>query len=115
LGDKIVNSITDRNQGVEKILEDVLKNTGLRYKKVNEKTFVILAEKTKYRSSADFIPVNISATTNYNAQKESPAALITGRVTANDGAPLSGVTVNVKGTTRGTSTNASGVFSIEAE
>src|SRR4029079_10958395 len=40
---------------------------------------------------------------------------ITGRVTNDKGEGLQGVSVTVKGTTRGTTTNATGSFSIDAE
>ena len=40
---------------------------------------------------------------------------ITGKVTSDKGDPLEGVSVSVKGTTRGTVTNSSGTFSIDAE
>ncbi|WP_247231845.1 SusC/RagA family TonB-linked outer membrane protein [Telluribacter sp. SYSU D00476] len=39
---------------------------------------------------------------------------VTGRVTADDGSPLPGVNIAVKGTTRGTTTNSEGTFSIAA-
>jgi hypothetical protein len=42
-------------------------------------------------------------------------AVITGKVTGENNAPLSGVSVQVKGTNKGTTTNAQGVFSINAE
>ena len=41
-------------------------------------------------------------------------AQITGTITDNNGNPMPGVSVVVKGTKRGTSTDASGKFSIEA-
>lgn len=40
---------------------------------------------------------------------------IAGKVTNEKGEPLDGVSITVKGTSRGTTTNSSGVFSIEAE
>ena len=43
-----------------------------------------------------------------------PAATITGRITGDSSQPLSGVAVQVKGTTRGTTTNEQGSFTIEA-
>ena len=43
------------------------------------------------------------------------AKIITGKVTNETGAPLVGVSVVVKGTSRGTTTNANGVFSIAAD
>ena len=39
---------------------------------------------------------------------------ITGKITDNNGAPLAGVSVKVKGTTRGVATNSAGTFSIQA-
>lgn len=45
----------------------------------------------------------------------SAAKVITGKVTNEAGDPLVGVSVIVKGTARGTTTNAAGVFSISAE
>ncbi len=44
-----------------------------------------------------------------------PAKVISGRVTSEAGDPLVGVSVLVKGTTRGTTTNSNGVFSISAD
>ena len=43
-----------------------------------------------------------------------PAVAISGKVTGEAGAPLSGVSVQVKGTTRGTTTSDQGTFTIEA-
>ena len=43
------------------------------------------------------------------------AKVITGRVTNEAGDPLAGVSVQVKGTSRGTTTNSNGVFSISAD
>jgi TonB-linked SusC/RagA family outer membrane protein len=43
------------------------------------------------------------------------AAPVTGRVTNENGEPMAGVSVLVKGTAKGTTTNAMGVFSISAE
>ncbi|MEP6844805.1 MAG: TonB-dependent receptor [Panacibacter sp.] len=42
-------------------------------------------------------------------------AIITGTVTGENNAPLSGVSVQVKGTNKGTTTNVQGVFSINAD
>ncbi len=44
-----------------------------------------------------------------------PARDISGKVTGDDGAPLSGVSVNVKGSNRGTATNEKGEYTINAE
>jgi hypothetical protein len=42
LSQKLVNPVLDDAQSIEKILDEVLKNTGLKYKKVSDNTFVIL-------------------------------------------------------------------------
>ncbi|SEW35465.1 TonB-linked outer membrane protein, SusC/RagA family [Chitinophaga arvensicola] len=42
------------------------------------------------------------------------AAPIQGKVTGNDGQPLQGVSIQIKGTTRGTLTNATGGFTLQA-
>ena len=49
-----------------------------------------------------------------NTQKQTQFSTITGKVVAADGTPVPGVSVTVKGARRGTSTNAAGAFSIEA-
>jgi TonB-linked SusC/RagA family outer membrane protein len=49
-----------------------------------------------------------------NGRKQSFFSVITGKVVAADGTPVAGVNVIVKGSKRGTSTNATGAFSIEA-
>jgi len=40
---------------------------------------------------------------------------VAGKVTDQNGAPLGGVTINIKGTTTGTSSNASGLFTLNAD
>src|SRR5215831_1433391 len=42
LATKVVNPVKDPGIAMEKILDDVLNNTGLKYKKVSDNTFVIL-------------------------------------------------------------------------
>jgi TonB-linked SusC/RagA family outer membrane protein len=52
---------------------------------------------------------------NEDATRQPVEKKITGKITDQNGAPLSGVTVTVKGTSKATSTNESGVFSITVE
>ena len=47
--------------------------------------------------------------------KKAAADPVAGKVTSADGKPVTGITVTVKGARRGTSTDASGVFTIEAK
>lgn len=116
LGNKLVNPMEGNNVNVEKILDQVLKNTGLKFKKINDKTFVILS-RTGGGTSVDPRPVNFAlagADILNELNSQAPQTIITGKVTASDGSPIAGVSVTVKGSKRGTSTNTSGVFSIEA-
>jgi TonB-linked SusC/RagA family outer membrane protein len=59
----------------------------------------------------EFQPVNESAA----AADPYVAKVLTGKVTTESGDPLAGVSVLVKGTSRGTTTNSNGVFSIAAD
>src|SRR6478672_5182215 len=56
------------------------------------------------------IPVVLLCSIKVSAQQTS----ITGTVTGENNTPLQGVSVNVKGSTKGTSTNAAGKFTISA-
>src|SRR5437773_3137768 len=44
-----VNPVKDQQASIEKILEEILNNTGLKYKKVSDNTFVILKTKEKVK------------------------------------------------------------------
>ncbi|MBS1564752.1 MAG: SusC/RagA family TonB-linked outer membrane protein, partial [Bacteroidetes bacterium] len=115
LGARMVNVVADTTATTEKLLEAILKDTGLKYKKVNDKTFVILQEKDRagldYSNHIDFT----AAETTKSGKPETPAAdPVTGKVTTPDGTPLANVSVTVKGTSRGTSTNNAGVFTLQA-
>lgn len=120
LGEKMVNPIDKEKENipVEKMLEQVLRNTGLKFKKINDKTFVILSKQSGATSAAEPRMVDFAqgvalaeVNTSVNA---SPEDVITGKVSGADGAGIPGVSVTVKGSPRGTSTNATGNFSIEA-
>ena len=117
LGNKPVNSVSiDEKTQTDKILDQALKNTGLKYKKVNPNTFVILQEKDNARK-IEAQPVNFQEGIEDHETSVTPmhvADVITGTVTDADGAPVAGVSVTIKGTSRGTVTNASGIFTIEA-
>ena len=117
LGTKVVNLVDNMNEEVEVILDKVLKNTGLTYKKINSTTFVILSLKDSKKSKAfieslsysDVIPV-VDLQSNFEAPKD----IITGKVVNKDGNGIAGISVTVRGKGRGTSTNSDGTFSIEA-
>ena len=115
LSTKIVNPVIDLQQSVETILDQMLKNTGLTFKKINAKTFVILLVKDSKtdKQSVDYSQNN-SDLNEISSKAVALEDIITGKITDKNGNPVSGVSVTVKGKSRGTSTNANGLFSIEA-
>ena len=103
------------NVPVEKILTQVLKNTGLYFKKVDDRTFVILDRK---RSAA---PIAFDTAGGQEFADEPAMAvagvapgLVTGFITAGDGKPLQGVSVTVEKTCKGTVTDLAGTFEVRA-
>ena len=118
LSNKIVNVIDNMNEDVEVILDKILKNTSLTYKKINPKTFVILSVKEAAVNKTEIL--SSSYTQMVPALNESSIKLttleeiITGKVVDKDGNPIPGVSVAVKGNSKGTFTNPNGSFSIEA-
>lgn len=119
LGSKPVNPVANSNAEIERILEQVLKNTGMKYKKVSENAFVILLSKENPKKVTNPDQVNFDEPQNENIPAGKTAAngvadQITGRITNSDGVPVIGVSVTVKGTRKGTSTNTNGEFSIQA-
>ena len=100
---------------IEKILNQVLKNTGLRYKKVDDRTFVILERRPEGPS------VVIDSVAGQESPNLSPVSagdgrrdFVTGHVLTSDGRYLQGVSVSVDGSNRGTATDLSGYFEIGA-
>jgi len=60
-------------------------------------------------------PVPVEAVEIQSDQIPSPPPPITGKITDNNGKPLEGATILVKGTNKGTKSDANGNFSIDAE
>lgn len=120
IGNKLVDPVKDVKGNVEKILDQLLQNTGLKYKKVSKNTFVILSVKENHKKTSDQTfsgpPQQLLSDENTASPGASKASFdpITGKVKAADGKPIAGVSVTVKGTSKGTSTNADGEFTIEA-
>jgi TonB-linked SusC/RagA family outer membrane protein len=109
LGDIMVQQPGDFLASTEQILEAILKNTGLAYKKINEQTFVILAAQAKSSANLSSLPGLQTI-----AGESVSTSIIAGKVTDKDNKPLAGVSVLVKGQQKGVSTNSAGVFAIEA-
>ena len=117
-GSKTVNVIADMQQPVDVILDKLLKNTGLTYKKVNSKTFVILSDKESEKNKTGLQGVGltqmVSGLNEMSGKLISIEDIISGKITDKNGDPVSRVSVTIKGKSKGTSTDANGVFSIEA-
>ena len=116
LNNKIVNKVDDMKGNIENILDKMLMNTGLTYKKINDNTYVIISSKESDNPPASLHKISF---TDSNAEIENkittvPADIITGKVADKDGNPIAGVSVTVKGKNKGTSTNNLGIFNIEA-
>jgi TonB-linked SusC/RagA family outer membrane protein len=93
-------SVNVHNASVESVLNECFKNQPLSYT-VLDKIIVVKAKK-----QIDLI--------NPVAVLPAPVSLIRGTVKDDNGNPLTGVSVVVKGTTKGTSTAIDGSFSIDA-
>ncbi len=117
LGSKLVNTVTELNESTEIILDKILKNTGLVYKKINGNTFVILSEEeaAKNRKSAGRLGYEPTMQGSKDNSLVAMADVITGKVIDKSGKPVAGVSVVVKGQKKGASTDNNGAFSIEAK
>lgn len=116
LGNTTVNTVEDMKENVEALLDKILNNTGLTYKKVNNNTFVIISKKDTDKPQANLHLVpglqTIASEQNGSTAQVAP---ITGKVTDKSGNGVAGVTVSIKGKKKAVSTDAGGNFAIDAE
>jgi TonB-linked SusC/RagA family outer membrane protein len=111
IGNKLVLPVKNSNEDVEKILDDLLLDTGLGYKKISANTYVIVKNEDRSKQKKDSrnsSMVDITVKENLS----STADPVKGRITTADGVALSGISVSVKGSNRGTVTNGNGEFTI---
>nr|WP_295934025.1 SusC/RagA family TonB-linked outer membrane protein [uncultured Dyadobacter sp.] len=124
----VVPSQIQSGQSIENKLNNILAPAGLRYKKVSKQTYLILtnAEDNKTgvqqpdESPTDLPPAMQQPTTaavQTNAPDPGPIGkaadkTISGVVKGDDGGVLPGVSVLIKGTTRGSTTDVNGRYSI---
>lgn len=83
--------INVQNAPITAVLNNVLTNSGLSYKIMNNSLVVVMSSQAP----------------------ETAEKRITGKVVNEKGEPMSGVSVKIKGTTFGTATDSKGVFSLE--
>ncbi|HEV7347648.1 SusC/RagA family TonB-linked outer membrane protein [Telluribacter sp.] len=130
-GISVSADLLNPNTSLENNLEKILKPAGLSYKKVKNNSYVIL-KIGKSTKTAEIEPrfqeAVMSTPATENAEKaekaEGPvvrlrervevvAQIVRGKVNDEKGGGLPGVSVLVKGTQRGTTTNADGQFELE--
>lgn len=105
-----INFEVSRYASVDILLEDLLKPYNIRFKKVLSRAYVI------YKTSADYQKLTEMMSKDDNAAPNTvvTAIPITGVVTdQSTGLPLESVTIQVKGTTNGTSTDKTGAFKLD--
>ncbi|GAB3326562.1 TonB-dependent receptor [Larkinella ripae] len=128
VGRNVPANALNLNASLEKNLTHLLKNTGLRVRKIRKDTYVIVEtqrEKPDVSSRSDeATEPAASATvpgdrTNLNAPEPTAAPVaevadisISGTVTDETGSGLPGVSVVLKGTTRGTTTDGKGFYQL---
>lgn len=122
---KQVTTPVEYDQQVETAMNQVLRPLGLKFKKINNRTYAISPEKVKKakvsktssgpkKDEAGPAPASIAPNPSSRMATLLDAILaVSGYVTDQDGNPLPGVNVIVKGTTMGTTTDVDGYFSIE--
>lgn len=116
LGNTMVNTISDMKENVEALLEKILKNTGLAYKKVNNNTFVIISGKETDKPAAALqLKGDEQSAAGTHLKSNAATSSISGKVTDKTGKAAAGVTVMVKGKKKAVSTDAGGNFTIDAE
>lgn len=118
IGNKMVNHVNDMSLKVESLLDEILSHAGLAYKKISDKTYVIVVAKNTGEPAKPGIHfTDYLGYTETGGTPENFMALydmITGKVVDQNEDPVSGVTVEVKGKSRGTTTRTDGSFSIQA-
>ncbi|MFT3934575.1 MAG: TonB-dependent receptor [Chitinophagaceae bacterium] len=104
-------SLKAKNENLGKVLDMLLHPLEILYQVSNDQ-IVLMREGSENTSILQIVAKDLSADV---APEMQLFKTITGKITNENGEPLAGVSVVVKGTSKGTTTNAAGVFSINAE
>lgn len=110
----IVTRSVKFNASVESTLTDVLRGLNLKFKKINDQTYVIapLKENEKDASPSKESP-KLKKQSKSNREGEGTLIEVSGAVNDENDQPLPGVNVLEKGTTNGTTTDANGQFALQ--
>jgi TonB-dependent starch-binding outer membrane protein SusC len=122
LEDKKVKVPVNYKSKVESTLSKLLEPAGLMYKRINEKTYSILSQETPTASITQELSKEVNmvmlepeaaAETAIVERYQRPVEIsVSGTITDESDSPLPGVNVLVKGTSIGTTSDASGKFTI---
>ena len=113
-----VNFDVSKYTSVEKLLEDLLSPYQIKFKKVLAKAYVIYKSNSDFKHlTAGMIISDLSLTANDNRNLNDPSAIpIAGVVTDQlSGALLESVSINIKGTSKGTITDKTGAFKLNVD
>ncbi len=107
----------ERYKTVDDLLDDLLRPYSLKYKKVLSRAYVIYTSNAELKRMLSAINkhngVVPDALVNPQSADAPPGIVVTGKITEEKGAPLEGVSIVVKGTSRGTMTAKDGSFKLE--
>ncbi|MGV3585970.1 MAG: SusC/RagA family TonB-linked outer membrane protein [Adhaeribacter sp.] len=111
IADKVIQLPAGRITNLTKTLNDLLKPLNLKVEKINKNLFLIVSqpEKANPQSKANTQP---SPKNVVNAAAKAVDFAVSGKVTDENGTGLPGVSVLVKGTTVGVTTNSDGTFAL---
>ncbi|MBP6387371.1 MAG: carboxypeptidase-like regulatory domain-containing protein, partial [Pseudarcicella sp.] len=119
------NSLNN-TKNIEDALETLLKPNGLKFKKMNKNTYLVLGKKQSLglqenskNTEGTTIPSNTSQDIAIKEVSVSSPSItkvadrtVSGKVVDENNNPLPGTSVTIKGSNRGTSTNAAGEYSL---
>lgn len=125
---KKVTYTPQKNEDVETVLENVLTSVSLRYKKIDQKVYAIVSQ-TLDKKIVNKLDIGIASASEQQGKFFAPIIelnsldrkftltrlerRISGKVTsAEDGQPLPGVSILLKGTTTGTVTDSEGRYAL---
>lgn len=109
MSQKLVNVPAHWDDDLDQLLQEVLRSSGLKHKRISPNTIVILNNEEKGQREQVYYRADIADDIIVPAVPP-----LTGRVTNAEGLPLPGASIAVKGSNKGTSSNVDGEFSIEA-
>jgi TonB-linked SusC/RagA family outer membrane protein len=127
-GITVSSDVVNLNANLEQNLDRILRTSGLSYKKVKNGSYVILETKKSPKTAEADARFQESVSPEQPTEKpitseipqvkslekaEVMAQTVKGKVTDEKGAGLPGVSVLIKGTQRGTTTNVDGAFQLE--